>query len=268
MTTQTSIATTGAQSSLTTSFVYPSTPNTTLSSTTSLATRDTTPEAFPGTNSGQPDATRTGSEGVFNYYFLFLALLAVFIAVGLYFMQRHRKRRKERTRLSGNNALARDLDGWVNTRRWMHGAWRHDQTAAFVRREEGLNEHGEAPPPYQPTGEGTGSHRGSSALYDAASGLPIPLRTLSRDGVENTRPPDYHPTGSRGATITETRSDFFPEFYTPLVPALRFCPSTSRVYRIRRASGEPFWPSVSLEIMVLTKKHAVGCWVMDDFAPG
>ena len=94
-------------------------------------------------------------------------------------------------RLSGQDALARDLDGWVNTRRWMHGAWRHNQTAAFVRREEGLNEHGEAPPPYQPKSEVTVGQEDAGTAQDSASGLTIPLRTLSRDAIEGSRPPEY-----------------------------------------------------------------------------
>lgn len=100
-------------------------------------------------------------------------------------------------RLSGQNALARDLDGWINTRRWFHGTWRHNQTAAFVRREEGLNEHGEAPPPYRPKSDVTVT-QGQEGTHDPASGLTIPLRTLSRDDIEQNRPPEYRETVGRG----------------------------------------------------------------------
>jgi len=97
-------------------------------------------------------------------------------------------------RRSGHNALARDLDGWVNTRRWMHGAWRYNQSAAFVRREEGLNEHGEAPPPYRPKGEATAD---VGASHDVTTGLTIPLRTLPRDETERSRLPGYEEVAPR-----------------------------------------------------------------------
>ncbi|KAF1957203.1 hypothetical protein CC80DRAFT_375639, partial [Byssothecium circinans] len=124
---------------------------------------------------------------IINYYFLFLALFGILVAVFLWWVHKRRKRRKEAMRLSGQNALARDMDGWINTRRWLHGTQRHNQTAAFVRRE-GLDERGEAPPPYQPKSEGTISvvpERGG------VEGLAIPLRSLSREDIEQARPPEY-----------------------------------------------------------------------------
>jgi len=82
-------------------------------------------------------------------------------------------------RNSGQNALARDLDGWTNTRRWVHGRhWRSDSRNS---REDGLNELGEAPPPYVPAAK-TATETGSTEE------LQVPLRTLSRNGE---RPPGY-----------------------------------------------------------------------------
>jgi hypothetical protein len=93
-------------------------------------------------------------------------------------------------RLSGHNALARDMDGWVNTRRWFHGTFRQNQSAAFVRREEGLDERGEAPPPYQPKSDVNAAHA-TGTTQDAVSGLAVPMQTLSRDTAVQGRPPDY-----------------------------------------------------------------------------
>jgi hypothetical protein len=90
-------------------------------------------------------------------------------------------------RLSGRNALAQDMEGWTNTRRWYRGAWRQYQTETFIRREEGLNEHGEAPPLYRPKDEGT-------VTRDPATGLSIPLSTLSSEQVDAGRPPEYRET--------------------------------------------------------------------------
>lgn len=102
-------------------------------------------------------------------------------------------------RLSGQNALARDMEGWVNTRRRFHGAWRSNQARALVRREEGLNEHGEAPPPYEPNDDATVTQ---GLAQDHASGLSIPLRTYSRDQVDAGRPPEYREAVSRRGAST------------------------------------------------------------------
>lgn len=72
-------------------------------------------------------------------------------------------------------------------------------------REEGLNENGEAPPPYEPpkseaavvVDERTGLPR------DSTSGVAIPMRTLSRDGAGTHQPPDYHEvTRSDSGTVS------------------------------------------------------------------
>jgi hypothetical protein len=74
--------------------------------------------------------------------------------------------------------LARDLEGWQTTHRLMHGRYRANG-AVTVQRDEGLDEHGEAPPPYQPKTEG------------AAADVTIPLRTLPREEVARSQPPQY-----------------------------------------------------------------------------
>lgn len=170
--------------------------------TTSSASNTTTSSSHrpTGTNDAPPQlgiqpAGGTSSENVFNYYFLFLALFGALIAIGLWWIHKRRKRQKERMRLSGQNALAQDLDGWVNTRRWMHGRWRQNQTGP-IRREEGLDENGEAPPPYQPNSDITVGQHDTTPAHDAASGLAIPLRTLSRDEIERIRPPEYREADS------------------------------------------------------------------------
>ena len=59
-------------------------------------------------------------------------------------------------------------------------------------REEGLNELGEAPPPYKSGDSGSGSTRRSGESGQAI--LTVPLRTLSREGRPVHKPPDYHDT--------------------------------------------------------------------------
>lgn len=240
MTTQT-LTTSGPPETLTTSFtplISASAPlNTTTSSVTSAKPPDTPPPLFPpaGPAADRYNPETEQSESVFNYYFLILAVFGVFVAVSLWWVRRRRKRRKEMMRLSGQNALARDLDGWVNTRRWIHGAWRHGQTAAFVRREEGLNEHGEAPPPYQPNNEATVPREGDGATQGPGSGLVIPLRALSRDGADATLPPEYEETaGRQGSTSTQPDTVSSP-VTRPGTAVLHRSPSTRDLLRNERS---------------------------------
>jgi len=126
---------------------------------------------------------------VFNYYFLFLAAMGLLVALFLWWLLRRRKLKKARMRRSGQTALARDLERWAGTRRFMHGNHGRDQ-AAQVRRQEGLNEDGEAPPPYQPKSEAT-TNVSVDGGHDLAPTLAIPLRALTRDNGEHHRLPAY-----------------------------------------------------------------------------
>lgn len=194
---------TGLRGSLTTLLTSSSTPNSTTSSTSTMDDPPQGPsQLFPLADPA--DVNQQRNESVFNYYFLFLAAFGLLLVAGLWIIHKRRKKRKEQTRLSGQNALARDLDGWVNTRRWMHGAWR--PAAGFARREEGFNEHGEAPPPYQPKSADTLVVQGPDGTSQGLTpGLTIPLRILSRDDVERSRLPGYEEASTpniRPATAT------------------------------------------------------------------
>lgn len=167
----------------------PSSTSNTTSSSSSPTTKQTPSDIFSAATS--PDDTSTPNNPVFNYYFLFLALFGVLVAVLLWWIHREKKRRKELTRLSGQNALARDLEGWTNTRRFMHGRYNRNHRTAFIRGEEGFDEHGEAPPPYQPKSDMTKAQESSQAAQDAAGLLTIPLGALPRDEIERARPPAY-----------------------------------------------------------------------------
>ncbi|KAF2749858.1 hypothetical protein M011DRAFT_278682 [Sporormia fimetaria CBS 119925] len=165
--------------------------NSTTSSITIQPTVDPRPppSIFEITPHDPDDPDRQRKEGVFNYYFLILAGFGCLIAIGLWWIRRRRKRRKLMLRLSGQNALAQDLDGWSNTRRWMRGFWRAEQPA-IVRPEEGLNEHGEAPPPYQPTAPSV-TEVSPAAIQDLSNGLTLPERVLSTRRAEAIQPPQY-----------------------------------------------------------------------------
>jgi hypothetical protein len=121
----------------------------------------------------QPQQQVQVSNRVFNYYFLFLALLVAIVALLLWYIHRHRKRGQEQVRLRGRHALVQDVEQAVLRRNQL----------PFV---EGLNESGEAPPPYKPKDDKT-------TIVEATEndGITIPPRVLSRDGTERVYLPDY-----------------------------------------------------------------------------
>jgi len=182
--------------------------STQISSTLSRVTKDNAPPLQPApTSSATSAASDTNSidreSHLLNYYFVFLALAGVAVCVAGYMIHRRRRRRKAQFHNSGQTALARDLDGWVNTRRWYYGSGRGGLGGSLARREEGLDEHGEAPPPYKPRADATtdtpGIAGGTTVLpsgedHDAVTGLSIPLRTLSRAGRATLKPPGYQET--------------------------------------------------------------------------
>ncbi|KAF1845035.1 uncharacterized protein K460DRAFT_354894 [Cucurbitaria berberidis CBS 394.84] len=157
-------------------------------SSSSPTHEQTPPDMFPATTPPHDDDTHD----VFNYYFLFLVVFGVLVAILLWWLHRQKQRRTELARLSGQHALARDMEGWAGTRRFMHGRHARNHQAAFIRRQEGLDEHGEAPPPYQPKSESTGAQRPAEAAQVAAGRISIPLGTVSRYEIEGARPPAYH----------------------------------------------------------------------------
>jgi hypothetical protein len=126
------------------------------------------------------DETSTQGAGTFNYYFVFLAIGAVIVAVSLCWCHRRKEARKQQLRRGGHEALERDIEGWAGTRRFMHGRYGQTPILARSRAQEGLNENGEAPPPYEPKSD-------AAVVAEPA----VPLRTLSRNEIDRTGPPGY-----------------------------------------------------------------------------
>lgn len=128
------------------------------------------------TNIPQSSDTPSAS-GLINYYFLLLAVLVVVVLVGYYFYARRRRRKIAQLRTRGQSALARDLEGWPG---WHRGRW----AGGDRERLEGLNERGEAPPPYMP-------RIPQEAIIREDVAIGVPLQNLGEN-----KPPDYHPIGA------------------------------------------------------------------------
>ncbi|KAF2020949.1 hypothetical protein BU24DRAFT_11603 [Aaosphaeria arxii CBS 175.79] len=179
--------------------------NSTSSISTIRETDQPPSQLFPlSSTETQPNSNQERNESAFNYYFLILAGFGAVLAVGLWWIRKRRKRQKEQMRLSGQTALARDLDGWVNTRRWVHGAWRHNQTVAIIRREEGLDENGEPPPPYHSDASASVPSNRQCVIQQTSSELPVPLRTISREDIARAGPPAYPVLEHHGQNSTVT----------------------------------------------------------------
>ncbi|KAI9694744.1 MAG: hypothetical protein M1822_000360 [Bathelium mastoideum] len=199
----------------------PSSISTPRSSSSDVPTSPTLPDFIASSNPNVSPAPQTSKQvqqedqdnGLVNSYFAILALLILFVFLGVWALHRRKKRVKERHITGRREALARDLDSWARRdgsngggggggngqsglvgRYWGH--WRN-WSDANARREEGLNERGEAPPVYSPRVETESEHFQPSegrVEGEAARGLQIPLRTLSREEVPGLKPPEYMET--------------------------------------------------------------------------
>jgi hypothetical protein len=143
--------------------------------------------------------------GYQNYYFVSIALVLCALGVALYFwIKRKRAPQLAQNRWGSSGAAppghgpARltdpnaPWDASHTRRRYWQGRWRQEPRHHV---EEGLNEHGEAPPPYIPKTQ----LNGGGPETNPDGGPAIPLQTLSREDAGLSKPPDYTP-----ATTTTT----------------------------------------------------------------
>ncbi|KAI9738172.1 MAG: hypothetical protein M1834_008670 [Cirrosporium novae-zelandiae] len=178
----------------------------------------TSPSSTPTSHSSDPGdnpaselddpETRTTTT-IVNYYFLLLFLLIAILLATYFYLRRRRHLKIERSQSIRHTALLQDVQNrppptYGNGHRWR---WMN-----LVRRnrEEGLNERGEAPPPYTPPRTPAEPERAYTRDGQAslANSEVIPLRILDMD---ITKPPDYReaisdvpPTSQYGSTSDST----------------------------------------------------------------
>lgn len=140
--------------------------------TTSSHAQITNVSAPPSTTTDSGNyAEPTSSPSFANYYFVLIGLLLVFVILGYFTLRRARKRARAR-RIAAASGVP------IHTGTSGRGWWRNGAVTE-PRREEGLDERGEAPPPYV-TGDLAGPSR------------QVELRDLG------TKPPDYEGLGGEG----------------------------------------------------------------------
>ena len=134
-------------------------------------------------NANYASQNPTGAQGahVLDYYFLLLAIFVIVVALVCWSLARRRHKRLTTSRSVQQSALAQDLRTWPTGSRG--GRWRFG--AGEVRREEGLDERGEAPPPYL---------KEPDRVYHETGAEGMELHVLSR---AEGKPPDYEEGHSR-----------------------------------------------------------------------
>lgn len=168
------------------------------SESTSTPSIAPTPEPSAGSS---PDNHNSGNRP-FNYYFLIVAVVGLVFCIGILWFTKRRKQKAALMRFQGQRALARDVEGW----RGRFGVGRAGGTSRSIR-QEGLDERGEAPPPYVP-----GSKPPSIRTTDGRR----PSTTVRSVGVEDVEmgdmrrddnaPPDYEETNpSHDTDIADIR---------------------------------------------------------------
>lgn len=184
-----SIAPTTTHSHHTSPTLYPLLRHNTTATTATKTTQSASPlftadVSIPSTGNGSSSET---GDSLYNYFYIFLAVFLVALAAGCWFFRRQRRMKRNGRRNLRHSALARDLDGLsAAPRRWLPASWRSDHGAtAAARREEGLDESGIAPPPYQSASSGHGVPSARPA---------IPLKTFTLSTGVGTKPPGYLPT--------------------------------------------------------------------------
>ena len=120
---------------------YPTNGDTILTPTS--AALSAIPSATDGAGYNPED---NGDKGILNYYFLLLAVFIIIIIIAYWSIARRRRNRLIRLRDNQQSALARDVETWPGRRRGVGARWRNAREDNAV--EEGLDERGEAPPPY------------------------------------------------------------------------------------------------------------------------
>lgn len=183
-----------------------------LRQTTPTEPNDSPPAATTSLSPSNQDDNNSGmtDEHVFNYYFLLIAIFVAILLLAFVFAGKRRKRKTLALLTSRQEALRRDIESWpgrtrppVNTLRGSHasrfaggirnwGARNGHDAVGVTRHDEGLDESGEAPPPYNPVDKppsiATGNRMGRGAT-DEDGGVAVPLRTMSRNN--GAHPPGY-----------------------------------------------------------------------------
>lgn len=159
-------------------------------------TTDSVPPLSGYGSNSDPNNTNGSGVNVSRYYFVILGVVILIFLISGWFLIRKRTQRIAQTRAGGGPSTG-GTGGDADTRRWTTGRWR----LTPARLEEGLNERGEAPPPYIPGQSPPPAIHVDGGTRHPVTGEPIPLEDLSG------KPPDYdgHSSSEEDLNLTRPR---------------------------------------------------------------
>jgi len=189
---------------LTTSLPQTSQIPTTLSTSTipSLTSRSvpTTTQLTPAstsTTSTKNQSPSAEASHAFNYYFLIIAGVVIIVCFFVLYIGRQKKRKAALSHTRGQRALARDVESW-RSRFGMGRTGLYNNNIHDTDTEDGLNERGEAPPPYIPGSKPPSISSEELRRPSSAASSPVPSEgvELSNAGM-NRSPPGYNENFNR-----------------------------------------------------------------------
>ncbi|GAB7358714.1 hypothetical protein MBLNU230_g3943t1 [Neophaeotheca triangularis] len=160
------------------------------------STTDSAPDTDTSTpsSSDSSDSDEETSRHIVNYYFVFIALAFAIAALGLVFIVRRRRRQLALMPLSQYTPQRQRQPAIHRTRYWngrgYFGGGGGAGDEEHARPQEGLNEFGEAPPPYVPKRRSEEEVLGGSG----GDGPAVPMQTLRREDA-GLKPPGYEEVG-------------------------------------------------------------------------
>ncbi|MDI1485513.1 MAG: hypothetical protein OHK93_000651 [Ramalina farinacea] len=158
----------------------------------------------PPSNHSSGDGDDGHNDGLLNYYFLLLALFIVAVLLVFWSFSRKRRAKQARQHVSQQDALATDLRAWRRISGRSRGRYWGNEAGNRNSRlddEEGLNERGEAPPPYikEPDRARVREERGGIELQSWETNRPRNEQTATG------KPPDYTEPDRREGNDDATR---------------------------------------------------------------
>jgi hypothetical protein len=154
------------------------------------------------TQTPPPKGATTEESHAFNYYFLIIAGFVIVISFCVLYIGRQKRRKAALVQTRGQRALARDVEGWRSRfgvgrtgigRTGIGRAGAYNSNIHDINAEDGLNERGEAPPPYVPGSKPPSINsedlqRPSTAASSHLHGESVELTNME----PNSNPPGYN----------------------------------------------------------------------------
>ncbi|EKD16995.1 uncharacterized protein L3040_000474 [Drepanopeziza brunnea f. sp. 'multigermtubi'] len=163
-------------------------------------------------SSNDDDGIRGVSRRFSNYTYAIVGVIALVILLLIICIGKRRKQKAATVRLNSRAALARDVEGYrarfgigrAGMRRAHAGGMR--MGVAPPERTEGLNEEGEAPPPYNP-GSKPPSVRSTDGVREGGRAREVEMQDIQDVTRPRRGPPGYHEPTSAGSGLDGTATE-------------------------------------------------------------